>query len=322
MATRRAIRMSIQQLLLAVLVAVVVWSSISSAAKCYFPKPKTYVAPTTTPAVDNGSSDTPTVTEAPTVVDAEADETPKAPTKTTETTATALSNVEHNDGQGSSFPTQASTGGSNGGVSQTVSTSTSDHVTFGAITSKKGGCVVGNPNTFISLADLDGQWDRRMSTYVPTFENLIFDQIANSNASLSYWVRWDSTKKLSKSVAAKFASMIASQYKWWDHWLTGYDCWPYRKSDVKVVAFAARDDLLGKIYEGGLDADGIPKCPDECNKHLDRAAKADTVACKGEEGIANNPHSEVVMIRFMVLLNASSNRVHKDTHATSIKVYG
>ncbi|KAG3253872.1 hypothetical protein PI124_g1556 [Phytophthora idaei] len=119
-----------------------------------------------------------------------------------------------------------------------------------------------------------------MSTYVPTFENLIFDQIANSNASLSYWVRWDSTKKLSKSVAAKFASMIASQYKWWDHWLTGYDCWPYRKSDVKVVAFAARDDLLGKIYEGGLDADGIPKCPDECNKHLDRAAKADTVACK------------------------------------------
>ncbi|KAG2770496.1 hypothetical protein PC129_g10402 [Phytophthora cactorum] len=279
MATRRAIRLSIQQLLLAVLVAVVVWSSISSAAKCYFPKPKTSVAPTTTPAVDNGSSDTPTVTEAPTVVDAEADETPKAPTKTTETTATALSSVEQggsflsqasaeesfessNDGQGSSFPNQASTGGSNGGVSQTASTSTSDHVTFGAITSKKGGCVVGNPNTFISLADLDDQWDRRMSTYVPTFENLIFDQIANSNASLIYWVRWDSTKKLSKSVAAKFASMIASQYKWWDHWLTGYDCWPYEKSDVKVVAFAARDDLLGKIYEGGLDADGIPKCPD------------------------------------------------------------
>ncbi|KAG6970529.1 hypothetical protein JG687_00002568 [Phytophthora cactorum] len=128
----------------------------------------------------------------------------------------------------------------------TASTSTSDHVTFGAITSKKGGCVVGNPNTFISLADLDDQWDRRMSTYVPTFENLIFDQIANSNASLIYWVRWDSTKKLSKSVAAKFASMIASQYKWWDHWLTGYDCWPYEKSDVKVVAFAARDDLLDK----------------------------------------------------------------------------
>ncbi|KAF1790195.1 hypothetical protein GQ600_26933 [Phytophthora cactorum] len=227
MATRRAIRLSIQQLLLAVLVAVVVWSSISSAAKCYFPKPKTSVAPTTTPAVDNGSSDTRQLL----LIQASAEE----------------SFESSNDGQGSSFPNQASTGGSNGGVSQTASTSTSDHVTFGAITSKKGGCVVGNPNTFISLADLDDQWDRRMSTYVPTFENLIFDQIANSNASLIYWVRWDSTKKLSKSVAAKFASMIASQYKWWDHWLTGYDCWPYEKSDVKTESPSAPTSARAKV---------------------------------------------------------------------------
>ncbi|KAE9227353.1 hypothetical protein PF002_g13854 [Phytophthora fragariae] len=42
------------------------------------------------------------------------------------------------------------------------------------------------------------------------------------------------------------------------------------------------DDSLGTIYEGILDDEGSPKCPDECYKHQDQAASADTSGCKGK----------------------------------------
>ncbi|KAJ8542569.1 hypothetical protein ON010_g12243 [Phytophthora cinnamomi] len=235
MATRPSARAAAWQLLIAVLIPLIVYSSFSSAANSNENK-KTSDASAVTPAA------------------------------------------------GSSLPSQATTEGAAGGVSQTAG-----HATFGDITSQKGGCIIGNPNTFISTADVDYQWDR-MSKTVPPFKNLIFDQIVNNNASLSYCVRWDSPKKLSKSVASKFEAMLARQFKIWNHWLIGYDCWPYEKIDIKVVGFAVRDaslldwsdDSLGKIYEGVLDDNGVPKCPDECYKHLDTQPNADTSACKGK----------------------------------------
>jgi hypothetical protein len=175
-------------------------------------------------------------------------------------------------------------------VSQTELSGTSGHATFGDVTSQKGACVVGNPNTFISTADVDDQWDRRMSQYVPTFNNLIFDQLVNNNATLNYCVRWDTDEKLTKSVASQLQDVIASQYKLWNQWLIGYDCWPFEKININVVAFAVKDksimdwtdDSLGTIYEGILDDEGSPKCPDECYKHLNQEANADTSACKSK----------------------------------------
>ncbi|GMF65411.1 unnamed protein product [Phytophthora lilii] len=91
-----------------------------------------------------------------------------------------------------------------------------------------------------------------------------------------------------KSVAAKFEDMLRRQFQLWNHWLIGYDCWPYEQIDIKVVGFAVRDaslldwndDSLGKIYEGVLDQNGVPQCPDECYKHLGQLGAAQTTGAK------------------------------------------
>ncbi|GMF80230.1 unnamed protein product [Phytophthora fragariaefolia] len=130
-----------------------------------------------------------------------------------------------------------------------------------------------------------------MAKYVPDFKNLlIFDQVVTNKGRLSYCVRWDNDQKLTKAVASKFQSMIEKQMNLWNRWLVGYECWPYEKIDISVVGFAVRDksimdwddDSLGTVYEGILDAEGSPKCPDECYKHPGQAASADTSRCQGK----------------------------------------
>lgn len=175
------------------------------------------------------------------------------------------------------------------GTSTSTSSSSSDHATFGTVTSADGECVIGDSAEYISTEYVDWVWEKRMSTYVPQFTNYIFDQLHTNNGSLTYCVRWDSTESLSKSVASKFEAMLNRQFKAWNQWLIGYDCWPFNEIDVKVVGFAVRDaslldwsdDSLGKIYEGVLDSDGIPQCPTACYKHQNFEASADTSACEG-----------------------------------------
>lgn len=175
-------------------------------------------------------------------------------------------------------------------TSTSTSTTTAEHATFGTVTSADGACVVGDPAEYISAEYVDWVWEKRMSTYVPQFNNFISDQLHTNNGSLSYCVRWDSTESLTKDVASKFEAMLNRQFKAWNQWLIGYDCWPFEQIDVSVVGFAVRDkslldwsdDSLGKIYEGVLDADGIPQCPDACYKHLGQVASADTSACEGK----------------------------------------
>ncbi|EEY62717.1 uncharacterized protein PITG_14502 [Phytophthora infestans T30-4] len=129
-----------------------------------------------------------------------------------------------------------------------------------------------------------------MEKYIPQFKNLIFDQLVTNKGKLSYCVRWDNDKKLEKAVATKFQAILEKQINLWNRWLVGYQCWPIEKIEVSIVAYAVKDksimdwtdDSLGTIYEGILDAEGSPKCPDECYKHLNQAASADTSACKSE----------------------------------------
>lgn len=171
-----------------------------------------------------------------------------------------------------------------------VNVSSASAATFGDITSGAGECVVGNPNSYVTTADIDWVWEHTLSNFTPIYTNWAFDQLVTSNGSLNYCVRWDSKQKLSKSVAAKFEAMLTRQINLWNHWLVGYDCWPFSKIEINVVGWAVKDkslfdwsdDSLGTIYEGVLDEDGSPKCPDECSKHRDQAASADTSACKGK----------------------------------------
>ncbi|EGZ14024.1 neutral zinc metallopeptidase, Zn-binding site [Phytophthora sojae] len=123
-------------------------------------------------------------------------------------------------------------------------------------------------------------------------KNWIFDHLMKNKGSLNYCVRWDSDTKLTKSVASKFQAILNRQYKAWNQWLVGYDCWPYSQIDVKIVGFAVKDksqldwsdDSLGKIYAGDLDSDGVPQCPQSCYRFYDNAAGAwaDTSSCQDQ----------------------------------------
>ncbi|TYZ69484.1 hypothetical protein PybrP1_012558 [[Pythium] brassicae (nom. inval.)] len=155
---------------------------------------------------------------------------------------------------------------------------------------KKGGkCVTGDPTSgYISKADVDWIWEKRMKPGYAEFKNFIFDQLMRNNGKLSYCIRWDSTNKLSKATASKFKTMLDKQYAQWNKWLVGYGCWPFAKIELEIVGVAVRnkaqldwtDNSLGPIYAGVLDGDGVPQCPTECYKHRDTAAWSDTSKCK------------------------------------------
>ncbi|POM58991.1 Neutral zinc metallopeptidase [Phytophthora palmivora] len=320
MVTRRAPRISTGQLLLTVVVALAVCSSITSAAKCV-PKARTpggigfdYPDDETPSVTDSPNQQS---TDAPTQQTTEAPDTPEVtiPTESSNGGTGSLPTQDSNEGssaetpsagslptqsssEGSSaetpstgsLPTQASTTGSSAETPSTSGNTTGEHATFGDVTSGSGKCVVGNPDAYITTKDVDWVWTQRMSKYVPQFKNYIFDQIVNNKAKLSYCVRWDSTNKLSKTDASKFEAMLNRQFKAWNEWLIGYDCWPFDTIEVKIVGWATRDaslfdwtdDSLGTIYTTEKDSDGVPQCPEACYKHKDFAANADTSGCKGE----------------------------------------
>ncbi|POM78405.1 Neutral zinc metallopeptidase, Zn-binding site [Phytophthora palmivora] len=190
------------------------------------------------------------------------------------------------------------------GVSSIVSAAptanaTSQANTFGTVTSGSNKCVVGNPNSYISANDVDWVWNNRIGPTVKQSdsnwnvmdnENWIMDHIVRNKGTLNYCVRWDSTKKLSKSVASKFEAMLNRQYKAWNDWLVGYNCWPYNSIKVKVVGFAVRDaklldwsdDSLGKIYTGDLDGEGVPMCAQSCYRYNANGAWSDTSGCQAQ----------------------------------------
>lgn len=181
--------------------------------------------------------------------------------------------------------------GSSQSSSNVSTASSSKQATFGDVTSASGQCVMGNPNgEGLTREMVDEVWTRTMKDYIPPFKNLIFDQLITNQGKLSYCVRWDNDQKLTKAVASKFQEMLNRQMNLWHRWLVGYQCWPLEKVEITVVAFAVRDksimdwtdDSLGTIYEGVLDAEGSPQCPEECYKHQGQADQADTSACKNE----------------------------------------
>ncbi|KAL4146894.1 hypothetical protein PRNP1_010650 [Phytophthora ramorum] len=314
MQTRRTSRISAPAVVIVALLALAASTSVTSAAKCFYSKSTSTPSPVSTSAPDVTEAPiledpTPTQTDsfgASQATDGSSFQTQSSTessatqsgsyeaTQTSEDSSNAAQSAtegsfESNEvAQGSSSPTQGSSSESTGAVPST--TSSGVHATFGDITSATGKCVIGDPNADLTREDVDWVWKNTMEEYVPQFKNLIFDQLVTNNGSLSYCVRWDNDLKLTKSVASKFQAMIEKQINLWNRWLVGYNCWPIEKIDITVVGFAVRDksimdwsdDSLGTIYEGILDAEGSPQCPDECYKHKGQAASADTSACKGK----------------------------------------
>ncbi|POM58400.1 Neutral zinc metallopeptidase, Zn-binding site [Phytophthora palmivora] len=174
--------------------------------------------------------------------------------------------------------------------------------TFGKITSKTGECVTGDPTEYISTEYLDWVWQNRIGPNADTStkgnwnvmknKNFLMDKFVHNNGSINYCVRWDASTNLEKNVASKFKGVLERHYNKWNKWLEGYNCWPFTKLKVNMVGFAAKtksqfewtDESLGKIYEGNLDEEGVPQCPDECYRFYDSVNNlwSDTSSCPGE----------------------------------------
>ncbi|EGZ14700.1 neutral zinc metallopeptidase, Zn-binding site [Phytophthora sojae] len=172
----------------------------------------------------------------------------------------------------------------------TAANSTAAHAPFGTIKSKSSECVVGDPDSYISTKDLQWIWDNRMKAEVEPYDNWIMDHIVANKGTLNYCIRWDSKEtKLSKAQASKFQAMLTRQYNLWNHWLIGYNCWPYDEIKVNIVGWAAReasnlewsDDSLGKIYIGDLDDKGAPQCPESCYRSVDGSSPGGS-GCDGK----------------------------------------
>jgi hypothetical protein len=188
-------------------------------------------------------------------------------------------------------------------VAETGTNHTSAVPTFGKVTSKSGGCVIGEPTEYISSEYLDWVWEHRIGPKADTSDkanwnvmaskNFLMDKFVHNNGSINYCVRWDTDNSLSKEVASEFQGVLARHYNAWNKWLEGYNCWPFTELTVNMVGWAAKDaaqfewsdDAMGTIYQGVLDpADGVPQCPNECYRFFDNVNNvwSDTSACQGE----------------------------------------
>ncbi|GMF34857.1 unnamed protein product [Phytophthora lilii] len=262
--------------------------------------------PSVSTSTAGSSNITPTTTTAPTTSSGTGDQTGSQPSSTASSsnTATSAATGEYEDANPTTSTASSSntaTSSENGGTASTNSTSSGVHASFGTVTSKSGECVIGNPDTYVCTADIDWIWENRIGPSAPTRDanwnvmdnkNWIMDHIVANKGSLNYCVRWDSDKKLTKSVASKFQAMLERQYAAWNHWLIGYDCWPYNEIKINIVGFAVKeaslldwsDDSLGTISVGDLDSDGVPQCAQSCYRFYDNGAGSwsDTSSCKGE----------------------------------------
>ena len=143
------------------------------------------------------------------------------------------------------------------------------------------------PNTNdIRPATIDWVWQNRIlvndngDPAAFAFKNYGFDQIIANGGYLNYLVRWESDEPVTAAQRDQIAVMIEHQInKWCQVWLTGYDCWPYDRIRVNVVAWAVKDratlqwndaDWDGKVYVGIYESYDTqrnePTGPRECNR--------------------------------------------------------
>ncbi|GMG15114.1 unnamed protein product [Phytophthora fragariaefolia] len=187
-------------------------------------------------------------------------------------------------------------------VANTGTNHTSAKPTFGNITSEPGECVIANPTEYISEEYLDWVWENRIGPNVDTSneanwnvmanKNYHMDKLVHNNGSINYCVRWNAKGNLDKITASRFQMILERHFNAWNDWLIGYNCWSFEEVKVNMVGWAAEqasqfewtDESLGKIYEGDLDSDGVPQCPDECYRFYsnDDNVWSDTSACRGE----------------------------------------
>jgi len=91
-------------------------------------------------------------------------------------------------------------------------------------------------------SSIEWVWNNRILKENSTSrQNLIFDQIYDGEGTLNYVVRWQSSKSLTLENRQRMESMLEHQINNWTQHLIGYDGWPFRHIDVKIVGWAVPD---------------------------------------------------------------------------------
>jgi hypothetical protein len=121
-----------------------------------------------------------------------------------------------------------------------------------------------------------------MKTYNPKpdplkFPNYGFNQVLANKGKINFCVRWDSKKTVNETQRKQIATALKTQTKKWMDILSGFEDWPYKDVQVKVVGWSARNQAQlprlaiseGKFY-GDKDGGGIPQCAPSCGRFFNQ----------------------------------------------------
>jgi hypothetical protein len=165
----------------------------------------------------------------------------------------------------------ATTGGTTSGGRAGGTTSTGGTTATGGTT---GVCTPTwqDPPSNVS-AWIDESWNSQLGNNVRSRKAWLLDSVLLGKGQVNLCVRWGATTAPSAAVKA---GMAAAVEKWFNDWfsnLTGYACFPHAQITTKVTGWAVRSgntawvsdlDSSIKIYTE-TDAEGEPKCPDNCS---------------------------------------------------------
>ncbi|KAF2686413.1 hypothetical protein K458DRAFT_486372 [Lentithecium fluviatile CBS 122367] len=124
------------------------------------------------------------------------------------------------------------------------------------------------------IAGLKEVWDHTVSTRPNdlNFKNYGYDQVMAGKGKIGYCVRWESSQKLTAAQRAKTQAKLSEQYNKWIAALAGFEKFPYKTVEVKVVGWAVKNkgllegDVSGINVYTDLDSGGAPQCSEGCGR--------------------------------------------------------
>ncbi len=140
-----------------------------------------------------------------------------------------------------------------------------------------------------------GAGARPAQASILNFRNSILDQIFETNGTLNFCVRYESTVTLSATNRDKLVAALERNLNEWIDQIEDYDCFPYDHVPVKVVGWAAMSRATfgwqdgehpGLMYIGDDSFESAPQCAQACGRFFHRQAGYQYPDCQG--GRANH----------------------------------
>lgn len=116
-------------------------------------------------------------------------------------------------------------------------------------------------------------WNSELGANIKGREAWLLDSVMKGKGQINLCVRWGASTAPSTIVKT---GMAAAAQKWFNDWfsqLKDYACFPYSSISVKVTGWAVAAGKTSWVSDLGsdikiyteTDADGEPKCPDDCS---------------------------------------------------------